>query len=79
MFVYNHAASEVDEVVCLLEFVIVGPEDDGFAVGHGFKNIVYAHAKPSADVGHGGVAVEFGEEADVVDDENPASGASWTS
>ena len=79
MFVYNHAASEVDEVVCLLEFVVIRAEDDGLAVGYGLENVVYAHAEPSTDIGHGGVAIELGEEAYVVDDENPASGASWTS
>ena len=79
MFVYDHAASKFDEVVRLLEFVVVRAEDYGLAVGYGLENVVYAHAEPSADIGHGGVAVEFGEEADVVDDESPASGASWTS
>ena len=79
VLVDRHAASEVDDVVRLLELVMVGSEDDGLAVGYGLENVVYAHAEATADIGHGGVAVEFGEDAYVVDDEDLASGASWTS
>lgn len=66
----GEGGAEGDGVDGFLEFVVVGAEEDGFAEGECFEDVVYAVAETAADVGDGGVAVEFGEESDVVDDED---------
>ena len=66
----GEGGAEGDGVDGFLEFVVVRSEEDGFAEGECFEYVVYAVAETAADVGDGGVAVEFGEESDVVDDED---------
>ena len=66
----GEAAAAGDDVLGLLELVVVGAEEDGLAEGDGFQYVVDAHTEAAADIGHIGIAVELGEDADVVDDED---------
>ena len=62
------AAAALNDVLGFLEFVVVGAEEDGLSEGDGLEDVVDAHAEAAADIGYVGVAVELGEEADVVDE-----------
>lgn len=63
-------AATGDDVFGLLEFMVVGAEEDGFPEGHCFENVVYAYAESAADISHVGIEVEFGQNAYVVDDKD---------
>ena len=64
------SAAAGNDVAGLLELVVVGAEEDGLAEGHRLENVMDAYAEATAYISHVGVAIELGEEADVVDDEN---------
>ena len=66
----SEPSTESDDVAGLLELLVVGAEADGFAEGEGLEGVVYAFAKAAPDVGHMGIAIEGGEHADVVDNED---------
>ena len=68
------SAAAGDDVASLLEFVVVGAEEDGLAEGHSFQYVVYPHSEASADIRYVGIAVEFRQETDIIDDENLSSG-----
>ena len=60
-----------NDVVCLLKLTIVRPKEDRLAEGDGLQYVVDACAEAAADICHVGIAVELGEQSDVVDDKHP--------
>ena len=52
----------------LLELLVLRAEDDGHAPDGCLEGVVDAHAEAAAHVGHGGIAIDAGEQAEAVDD-----------
>jgi len=67
---YLDAATARLETLCLLEALVVGPEDDGDVPDGSLEGVVDAYAEAATDIGDVGIAVDAGEQSEAVDEEH---------
>ena len=67
---YLHAAATGLEALSLLETLVVGTEDNGNIPYCSLQGVVDAYSETATDVGDIGIAIDAGEQAEAIDDED---------